>query len=440
MSYDILSLKKKLLVKYPYFSSVLLKVKFVESMSVKTAQTNGKVIMYNPIFMNKLTLDQQLFILAHEICHIAFNHINRCKNKDERVWNLATDAVINAFLKKDGLKLVKSAIMVEDAINYDVESLYEFMMQKKREKNKNKNDINSFGDDKSKISENSTGSLENQNDDFEDKETNWEDLLDGDDDIGHDSHNNWYDDTLDNEDELNNVNDSEIESLQSDASTIGEKDLFKKNSQEKKQMLESLKETISNESLRNVGRSVGFSRPSVDWRYLLKEATSFDVDWSYNNAEFENGVLNPVLERFPVPMTEILLDTSGSINEELLRNFLRECKNILKVSKLRVGCFDTKFYGFYDIKTVADIDKMKFNGGGGTDFNIAVRAFNSRTDNKIIFTDGEADMPNISVNAVWVVFGDKKIYPRGGRVIRISNEQLKKLSFIEEEVSLVRGR
>ena len=132
MSYDILSLKKKLLVKYPYFSSVLLKVKFVESMSVKTAQTNGKVIMYNPIFMNKLTLDQQLFILAHEICHIAFNHINRCKNKDERVWNLATDAVINAFLKKDGLKLVKSAIMVEDAINYDVESLYEFMMQKKR--------------------------------------------------------------------------------------------------------------------------------------------------------------------------------------------------------------------------------------------------------------------------------------------------------------------
>ena len=36
--------------------------------------------------------------------------------------------------------------------------------------------------------------------------------------------------------------------------------------------------------------------------------------------------------------------------------------------------------------------------------------------------------------------GDKKIYPRGGRVIRISNEQLKKLSFIEEEVSLVRGR
>ena len=83
---------------------------------------------------------------------------------------------------------------------------------------------------------------------------------------------------------------------------------------------------------------------------------------------------------------------------------------------------------------------MKFNGGGGTDFNIAVRAFNSRTDNKIIFTDGEADMPNISVNAVWVVFGDKKIHPRGGRVIRISNEQLKKLSFIEDEVSLVRGR
>ena len=53
--------------------------------------------------------------------------------------------------------------------------------------------------------------------------------------------------------------------------------------------------------------------------------------------------------------TEIVLDTSGSIDDKLLRNFLRECKNILNFYKIKVGCFDTKFYGFTEIKNMKDI-------------------------------------------------------------------------------------
>ena len=57
-----------------------------------------------------------------------------------------------------------------------------------------------------------------------------------------------------------------------------------------------------------------------------------------------------------MPETEIVLDTSGSINEILLKNFLRECKNILQHTKLKVGCFDTEFYGFHEIRTEEDIE------------------------------------------------------------------------------------
>ena len=42
---------------------------------------------------------------------------------------------------------------------------------------------------------------------------------------------------------------------------------------------------------------------------------------------------------------------SSSVDDNLLRNFLRECKNILKFSRLRAGCFDTLFYGFQEIRT-----------------------------------------------------------------------------------------
>lgn len=33
------------------------------------------------------------------------------------------------------------------------------------------------------------------------------------------------------------------------------------------------------------------------------------------------------------------------------RYILRECKNILQYTKLKVGCFDTEFYGFHEIRT-----------------------------------------------------------------------------------------
>ena len=77
--------------------------------------------------------------------------------------------------------------------------------------------------------------------------------------------------------------------------------------------------------------------------------------------------------------------------------------------------------------TEEDIEKMRFEGGGGTDFNVAIGAFSRRVENKIIFTDGEASMPDMLLDAIWIVFGGKRINPKGGNVIHIDNEKLKRL-------------
>ena len=154
---------------------------------------------------------------------------------------------------------------------------------------------------------------------------------------------------------------------------------------------------------------VGVSKQLIDWRKVLKSAICKNYDWSYKNASIENGIITPHLEEIFESNTEILLDTSGSIDDDILKSFLRECKHIFNTSKIKVGCFDTKFYGFQDIKNVNDIDKLNFVGGGGTDFSVAIESFSSRVDNKIIFTDGRSFMPNQYCNCIWVVFGDKKI-------------------------------
>ena len=131
--------------------------------------------------------------------------------------------------------------------------------------------------------------------------------------------------------------------------------------------------------------NIGKATKIIDWRYILRETITYDVDWSYRNAYIEDGVVSANLEEQPMPETEIVLDTSGSINEVLLKNFLRECKNILQHSRLKVGCFDTEFYGFHEIRTEEDIENMRFEGGGGTNFDVAVNAFTRRVEKEIQF-------------------------------------------------------
>ena len=196
--------------------------------------------------------------------------------------------------------------------------------------------------------------------------------------------------------------------------------------------------STTNSERRNI-TDIGASVPLIDWRRLLKEAVKYDIDWSYQNAEIEGDVVTAYLEEMPRSETEIVLDTSGSIDEKLLRNFLRECKNILQTSKVKVGCFDTQFYGFTEIKDVSDIDNLIFYGGGGTNFDVAVNAFTRRVENKIIFTDGDAKMPSTPIDAIWIVFGGMKINPIGGKVIHIDDEQLERL-YNYQKINETKGR
>ena len=105
MKFDINVIKRKMLVKYPFFGSVIANVSYIEKEEIGTAATDGKTILYNEKFLKDLSIDEQTFVLAHEVCHIAFNHILRSEGKNANIWNIATDAVINQFLKKDGLKI-----------------------------------------------------------------------------------------------------------------------------------------------------------------------------------------------------------------------------------------------------------------------------------------------------------------------------------------------
>ena len=498
MKYDIAALKRKMLVKYPFFGSVVASVGYKENKDIPTAGTDGETIYYNPEYLKGLSVEEQTFIFAHEVCHIAFNHILRSEGKNPELWNIATDGVINQFLKRDGLKMAPGGVDMAEAINYDAEQLYEKLLQEKQQRQQQSGQDNSQQNQQGNQQQSSGGSQggnnqqqpqsQQDNGETQNQEQNQEQSSDGGQsgdnqqqsqsqqgnsgsgssqeqkkqsqeqsggesgedsqkedkskqDVGHDTHSMWeqavkkhkeQQEKTDKKDKEKTELEKKLEELQS----MGEKDAFKKNLEDKKKQLEELKEAISkqasqagtstNRDIRTVN-DIGTAKPLIDWRYVLREAIKYDVDWSYKNATLEDGVVTANLEEQPMPETEIVLDTSGSINEVLLKNFLRECKNILQHTKLKVGCFDTEFYGFHEIRTEEDIEKMRFEGGGGTDFDVAVGAFSRRVENKIIFTDGEASMPDMPLDAIWIVFGNRKIYPNGGKVIYIDEKQFERV-------------
>lgn len=455
----------RVLVKYEDFGNIIANTKFIpHQLGDAPLCTDGKRIYYNPEFLYNLSEDEQTFCFAHEISHIALDHIKRSKGKEHELFNIATDAVINAQLKKDGLPFIPGVVDMPEASKFSAEEIYDKLMKEKQEdqnqqKSDNSSNSQNFTDESSGQSSSQLQNSDNENGNSKNSDNNSNAPKNNQSQNSNDQNdkkktknkfsnehaNNTHEIWKDALKQMENDNSEKDEKINEEIEKFGkmkEKDVFDKMRKERKDRLEELKKTLREQfskagsttnseyfSINNIDKS----KPLIDWTRLLKEAVNIDIDWSFKNPTLEDGIISPYIEDVPEPETEILLDTSGSINDILLRNFLMECLNILKSSKVKVGCFDTKFYGFNDIRNKNDIEKMKFVGRGGTDFNVAINAFSNRVENKIIFTDGCADMPTKVINAIWIVFGNKKINPPGGKVIYINEEQLNKLFCITNE-------
>jgi len=84
---------------YPFFGSIALDVDLKESYTAtKTMSTNSKNIFYNPDFVATLTPGDKLYIYQHEICHIILGHSFRRGDRDFDTWNIACDYAINLML------------------------------------------------------------------------------------------------------------------------------------------------------------------------------------------------------------------------------------------------------------------------------------------------------------------------------------------------------
>ena len=124
---------------HPFFSTVLLNMRAVETKDIPTMATDGKTLFYNETFVESLTLHECVGVLIHEVMHVVLMHHIRLRHLSDgfsvdpkaiaKKWNYATDYAINGELLDNnvGVVLPKGGLHDPKYAGYTAEQIYDML-------------------------------------------------------------------------------------------------------------------------------------------------------------------------------------------------------------------------------------------------------------------------------------------------------------------------
>jgi len=104
--------RTRLILDRPFLGALVLRMpmKAADPQWCKTIGTDARAFYYNPAYIDSLTLEQTQFALAHEAMHCALSHFARREHRNEQRWDVACDLAINPILIKEGMTAVPGAL------------------------------------------------------------------------------------------------------------------------------------------------------------------------------------------------------------------------------------------------------------------------------------------------------------------------------------------
>lgn len=397
---------------------------------VPTAATDGKKIFVNTNFSKGKTDEEITFILAHEIFHVAAGHIwrgadyfkgldNKELKKARFQWNVATDYAIHQVLKP------WSEENNPHPMSMPIEALYD-----PRFDNMSAEDILKFlqenPDDPANVQQPQTVHIFVGKGDLSDAPSgakgdgkgNWVIAINGDGEPVD------LDEALENGDV--------IPDLAMDQQDL--KDLVKEATEAYKSLREKEESGDSNSSKGSpTGSSHGNIQVNVKpvttpWSALLAQfcikAAKTDYSWKRpNRRALSAGYMAPGLKS-DLLRGVIAIDTSGSIDENLLEHFISELASIrgqIPAHELHIIYCDTQVQR---VDYLMQGQKLKTNvpTGGGTCFAPVfnhVEKMGGSKDFLIFFTDGENSDAHIlkkmnpAYPVLWAIYGSGVDQPFG---------------------------
>lgn len=352
----------KLGLREAFIAAVMTRIKREVSDKVPTAATNGTWVRFNPAFCDPLS-DEELFgLVLHESCHVVLMHMWRREGRDAKIWNVANDALINAYIKSRGWQLPKGGVHLKWVRE---EHSSEYVYNKLREMQ-------------------------------EEQKQNGGGSGDGEEGDGDSFGGGGFDGTGDLEDAQDDATRVDME-----ATIIASAKMAKDCGQGS---------TLIDRVLENVGAS------NVRWqdvcRSMMTESAAADYSYTRPSRRFiGSGLYLPSLRSDALGGLAIGFDTSGSMGPS-------ECAQIAAELQAIVDDLQPAFveiaYCDYDVTHVERFERdeplnLNPKGGGGTRFQPVFKHF-AETDERycgmIFFTDMEGDLKECEQPEMPVIWAD----------------------------------
>jgi predicted metal-dependent peptidase len=361
-----------LLLRHPFFGNMAtrLQIKAADEWC-PTAAVDGRNLYFNTQFFNAMSNKEIEFVIAHEILHCVFDHLERRtwqdRNLDPMLSNIAQDYIVNNILVRDRIGEKPKVVDCFQDFKYEdwtSEEVYDDLF-KEAEKNGREflKQLGEMLDEHLELDDEGEGG----GDDGEEKDGNGNTVS---------TKKPKY-----TKEELQNIKD-EI----------------------KEGMLQAAQAAGAGNTPGAVQRMIKeLTEPKMNWRELLRQQIQSTIrsDFTFqrpNRKGWHTGAILPGQDFDETIDICVSIDMSGSIGNDQAKVFLSEVKGIMdeyKDYKIKLWCFDTSVYNEQDFSADGgeDLTEYEIFGGGGTDFmaNWTYMKENDIQPKKfIMFTDGYA--------------------------------------------------
>ena len=380
----LISARVGLLLKASFFGNLATRLRLINADDwCATAATDGRNFYYNTRFIEMLRPKEIEFLFGHEVLHCVYDHFGRRGDRDPQLWNIANDFCVNGDLVKHNVgEKITSVPCLYDR-KYDgmsSEEVYDQLYEKAT-----KIDIGSLLDQM--IDEHMDG--EGDGDGDQDGEGKGRPKLTA--------------------EEKQAIKDEIKEAMLAAAATVDGAGNLPAGV---KRLIQQLTE------------------PQMNWREILRMnlESTIKADYTWMRASRKGWHMDAVMPgQKPDEMIDVavMLDASGSISQDMLRDFLSEIQGIMDsfpAYKIHVVTFDTDCYNpaQYDSDNLDSMIDYEVKGGGGTDFDCIftyLKAEEITPRRLIVFTDGypfgswgDAEY----CDTTWILHGTTTIVPPWG--------------------------
>lgn len=134
--------------------------------------------------------------------------------------------------------------------------------------------------------------------------------------------------------------------------------------------------------------------PSVPWREVLRrwmcEKINDDYSWSRPNRKFApHGLYLPAMQNEGMGTLGVVVDTSGSITNELFNTFMGTLQDVCNQARPRTIVYMAADAEVHETEVIdgcqLDVKQLKATGGGGTAFDPALKAMEDHEPQAVIY-------------------------------------------------------